>query len=186
MAAIQDESYWCEELFQKFEFSVVRLHSGGEFHGNGLIVHHGDDRTTCLILTCCHVLGTVPVAGTMAAYFSGSIDVHYDATVLHFDLTLDLALLRATQVLEPVTPLRFFDAPIVSGWNVVALSFITMGADAIVEPGTFSGEIINEPDDAYLNCNCTSKPGASGSPIILAGMHDVSINGLVTLAAMKV
>jgi S1-C subfamily serine protease len=78
----------------------------------------------------------------MAAYFSGSIDVHYDATVLYFDLTMDLALLRATQVLEPVTPLRFFDAPIVSGWSVVALSFITMGPDAIVEPGTFSGEIM--------------------------------------------
>jgi S1-C subfamily serine protease len=142
MDGVEDESFWCEQVFKEFEFSVVRLHSGGDFKGNGFVVHGGDGETTCHILTCRHVLGsTIPVGGTMAAYFSGSIDVHYDATVLYMDDDRDLALLRAPEVLEPVTPLRFFDQAIVSGWNIVALSFITMGADAILEPGTFSGEI---------------------------------------------
>ncbi|XP_044352857.1 uncharacterized protein [Triticum aestivum] len=112
--------------------------------------------------------------GTMYAYFSNSV-APYNARVLYTDEHRDLALLWAEEVVEPMTSLRFFDSPYASGWNVVALSFISLGASSnpILEPGTFSGDITNEPDEPHLHCSCSSKEAASGSPIILANVNEV-------------
>ncbi|XBI61939.1 hypothetical protein VPH35_042668 [Triticum aestivum] len=138
--------------------------------GNGFIV--SNNKTICDIVSCQHVVKMLPVGGTMAVYFfnsDGLIPRRYNARIIRTDEGRDLAWLRAQDVYEPVTCLRFFDPPYASGWNVVALAYTTLdGSSAtILEPGTYSGQITNEPDEVSLTCSCTSKQGASGSPLIL-------------------
>ncbi|VAH72360.1 unnamed protein product [Triticum turgidum subsp. durum] len=174
MSDVVDEARWREQVFREHEFSVVRLHSvaGNDFRGNGFIVYHS--KTRCLIVSCQHVVKIAEDGGTMYAYFSNSV-APYNARVLYTDEHRDLALLWAEEVVEPMTSLRFFDSPYASGWSVVALSFISLGASSnpILEPGTFSGDITNEPDEPHLHCSCSSKEATSGSPIILANVNEV-------------
>ena len=142
-----DEGLWCERVFRDHQLSVVRLHTATDnvFQGNDFIV--SNNKTICDIVSCQHVVKMLPVGGTMAVYFfnsDGLIPRRYNARIIRTDEGRDLAWLRAQDVYEPVTCLRFFDPPYASGWNVVWFK-----VSLWVEDGKLS----------FLSASCDLGPG---------------------------
>uniref|UniRef100_J3MNV9 Serine protease n=1 Tax=Oryza brachyantha TaxID=4533 RepID=J3MNV9_ORYBR len=176
--------YWCRAMFDACKYSVARLDCGQGFCGNGFIVFAGNN--TCLMLTCAHAVkkeesnGSTVVSNVSVSFCNGKT---FNARVDYVDEHRDLALLRADNVDDAsLSPLRFWeDGDVVTGTDVILLSFFTMNGMVLVEPGTFPGKILSEPvvfrketgKVEEIRLDYISMNGTSGAPVLLPRVNKV-------------
>ncbi|XP_066360518.1 uncharacterized protein [Miscanthus floridulus] len=162
--------------------------------GTGFIVHN--DGTSCLVLTCAHL---IKESKRLSVRFGA--DRIASARLVHVSEPVDLALLRV-QGASVCTPLEFSDEADLSGKEVVVMGFIGLDKSSIcIDPGTSRGHILGEAVVTrtgsgdlleFFTTNLSAAKGMSGSPVFLednvAGVlfgNDAALINVLTVASVK-
>ncbi|RLN33900.1 uncharacterized protein C2845_PM03G35670 [Panicum miliaceum] len=162
------ETVLVQNTYNEHHLSVVRitLRGGkqGVPHGTGFVVHN--DGTSCLILTCDHVIEESRRCNLMQVCVKfEAMDDEVSAQVMHSTEASDLALLHVPAGAVPeCSPLEFSDETDLSGREVVLLGYFGVDSGSLLTTPASSSEPVRESEVLEsIVANYTSERGTSAT-----------------------